>query len=58
MRGKYQLSSYIKSYIFKKYDNKCARCGWNKINEYTKKMPLEVEHIDGNYKNNNEKNLI
>ncbi len=58
MRGEYQLSSYIKNYIFKKYNNKCARCGWNKRNPYTKNIPLEVEHIDGNYKNNNESNLI
>lgn len=35
-RGKYQLSSYIKNYIFEKYNNKCARCGWSKVNPYTK----------------------
>ena len=52
MRGEYQISSYIKKYIFEKYDNKCALCGWGKIN-----IPLEIEHIDGNYKNNNEENL-
>ena len=58
MRGEYQLSSYIKNYIFEKYNNKCARCGWNKLNPYTQNIPLEVEHIDGNYKNNTEDNLI
>ena len=58
MRGEYQLSSYIKNYIFEKYNNKCARCGWNKRNPYTHNIPLEVEHIDGNYKNNIEDNLI
>ena len=52
MRGEYQLSSYIKNYIFEKYNNKCARCGWSKMNPYTKNIPLEIEHIDGNYKNN------
>ncbi len=26
-------------------------------NPYTQNIPLEVEHIDGNYKNNNEENL-
>ncbi len=58
MRGEYQLSSYIKNYIFEKYNNKCARCGWSKMNPYTKNIPLEIEHIDGNYKNNIEENLI
>ena len=58
MRGEYQISSYIKTYLFAKYENKCARCGWGQMNIYTNKIPLEIEHIDGNYKNNNEENLI
>lgn len=58
MRGEYQISSYIKTYLFKKYNNKYARCGWEKINKYTNEIPLEIEHIDDNYKNNNEENLI
>ena len=58
LRGDYQISMYIKTYLFKKYNNKCARCGWGKINTYTNHIPLEIEHIDGNYRNNNEENLI
>ncbi len=58
MRGAYQTSMYIKDYLFKKYSNKCARCGWSMQNEYTKTIPLEIEHIDGNYRNNKEENLI
>ena len=58
MRGEYQISLYIKTYLFNKYKNKCARCGWGELNRYTKNIPLEIEHIDGNYKNNNEENLI
>ena len=57
MRGDYQISLYIKTYLFKKFYNKCARCGWGKINPYTNNIPLEIEHIDGNYKNNIESNL-
>ena len=30
MRGEYQISSYIKTYLFAKYKNKCARCGWDR----------------------------
>lgn len=58
MRGDYQISMYIKAYLFEKFNNKCARCGWGRINPFTKNIPLEIEHIDGNYKNNNEDNLI
>jgi len=46
MRGEYQISSYIKKYLFTKYHNKCAKCGWNKKNVYTGNIPLEIEHID------------
>ena len=57
-RGDYQISMYIKTYLFKKYKNKCANCGWGETNKYTGNIPLEVEHVDGNYKNNKEENLI
>ena len=49
---------HIKTYLFKKYNSKCANCGWGEVNKYTGNIPLEVEHIDGNYKNNKEENLI
>jgi len=57
MRGEYQISLHIKKYIFEKYNNKCALCGWGKVNPYTNNIPLEIEHKDGNYKNNCEDNL-
>jgi len=57
MRGEYSVSEHIRKYLHKKYDNKCSKCGWNKANPYTGKIPLEVEHIDGNHKNNKEENL-
>lgn len=58
LRGSYQISSNIIRYLFEKYNSKCAICGWSKINKYSNKIPLEVEHIDGNYLNNKEDNLI
>lgn len=58
LKGEYQISNYIKAYLFNKYNDKCARCGWGETNKFTRKIPLEVEHIDGNYKNNNEDNLL
>ena len=58
MRGNYQISMHIRRYLFEKYNSKCCICGWGMINKYTSQIPLEIEHIDGNYKNNREKNLI
>ena len=57
LSGEYQLNKNIRKYIFKKYDNKCSECGWDKINPYTNKRPLEVHHKDGDYTNNKEENL-
>lgn len=48
----------IRKYLFRKYHNKCAKCGWGEINTYTGLIPLEMEHIDGNAENNRPENLI
>lgn len=58
MSGKYGISNHLKKYLLDKYGYKCARCGWSRINPYTNTLPLEIEHIDGNYQNNSEDNLI
>ena len=57
MKGQYQISNHIRKYLLEKYEYKCSKCGWNEVNPYTKVIPLEIEHIDGNYLNNNESNL-
>lgn len=33
------------------------KCSWNEINPYTQKIPIELNHIDGNFENNNINNL-
>lgn len=42
------VSNRVRTYLFNKYNNKCSRCGWGETNPFTGKIPLEVEHIDGN----------
>lgn len=56
-QGSEGTSDYIKKYLFRKYDNKCSKCGWNELNVYTKKIPLQLEHKDGHWDNNKESNL-
>ncbi len=58
MKGKYQISNHIRHYLYEKYEYKCSKCGWNKVNPYTNIIPLEIEHIDGDFSNNSESNLI
>ena len=57
IRGEYGISNHLKHYLFEKYDNKCCKCGWGETNPYTQSIPLEIEHIDGNFENNQEENL-
>ena len=54
LRGSYGIGNHLKRYLLEKYKYKCSSCGWGEINPYTSKIPLEVEHIDGNHLNNNE----
>ena len=51
------ISHRVRTYIFEKYNSKCSRCSWSEVNISTGKIPLNVDHIDGNYANNKEENL-
>ena len=57
LKGEYSISKHLKRYLLEKYNYKCSKCGWGEENPYTHLIPLEVEHIDGNYQNNSEENL-
>ena len=50
-------SAHIRKYLFLKYASQCCECAWSEVNTLSGKVPLEVEHIDGDYTNNLEINL-
>ena len=52
------VSSHIRKYIVDKYNNKCAKCGFDTKHPLDGKSILEIDHIDGDAKNNKEDNLI
>jgi hypothetical protein len=52
-----QLSNHLKRYLTEKFGERCCLCNWNKRHSITQKVPLEVNHIDGNALNNSESNL-
>jgi 5-methylcytosine-specific restriction endonuclease McrA len=51
------ISKHIKRFLIEKSGEKCSLCGWNKMNLVTHKVPLEVDHINGNSEDNREENL-
>lgn len=52
-----QLKPFIRRYLIGKFDNKCSKCGWCEIHPITGKVPIEVNHIDGDAENCKEENL-
>jgi len=46
-----------KMLLIEKYGNKCMKCGWCEVNEWTGLVPIELNHIDGNPKNQNLDNV-
>ncbi len=57
-KGKnFLLANPLRRYLIEKANNKCEVCSWNEVNIYTNKVPLEVDHIDGDASNCKEENL-
>jgi hypothetical protein len=46
-----------KKYLIEKHGNKCMECGWCEVNQTSGKVPIELEHIDGDSSNNELNNL-
>jgi rubredoxin len=56
-KGGYKIINRVRKYLLIKNNYKCSQCGWGEINPYSGKVPLEVDHIDGDWKNNRPENL-
>lgn len=53
----YAVHKYIRRFFFEKFNSKCQECGWSKINPSTNKVPLQIDHKDGDASNCKEENL-
>ena len=47
----------LKKYLIWKHGEKCMKCGWCKRNKWTNKIPIQIEHKDGNPHNQSLDNL-
>ena len=46
------ISGNIKRFLLEKHEEKCSLCGWDEKHSSTGRVPLEVDHLDGNADNN------
>ena len=51
------ISQYLKRYLVQKFGEECSVCKWNIRHPITGKVPLEIDHINGNAEDNHEENL-
>ncbi len=52
------LSRHVRRYMLEKFGERCGECGWQKRHLLTGQVPLTIHHIDGNWQNSCEENLI
>ena len=52
-----QIRKAIRSRLLKAAGYQCQECGWSRVNPHTGNVPLEVDHIDGDWSNCAVKNL-
>lgn len=52
------IGRWIRRYLIYKFGDKCMKCGWGEINPFSGRVPIELEHIDGNPENNALNNVL
>lgn len=52
-----EVSNHIRRWLHEKHKSRCSKCNWSEINPVTNKVPLTINHIDGNWNNSSHKNL-
>jgi len=51
------VCKFVRLYLFRTLGRKCTKCGWCEINPTSGKVPVQVEHIDGDFRNCSRENL-
>ncbi|MBD1927026.1 HNH endonuclease [Trichocoleus sp. FACHB-90] len=51
------VSNHVRRFLISKFGEKCSLCAWCEVNPHTGKIPLEVDHINGDWQNNTLENL-
>lgn len=48
---------FVRRYLCETYGERCADCGWNQVNQWTGRIPVQIEHDDGDRSNNSPSNV-
>jgi len=51
------VSTIVRRWLFQTRSEQCELCGWKEVNPTSGKIPLQVDHIDGNPYDHSENNL-
>lgn len=51
------VSVIVKRWLKKERGDKCEICGWHEVHPVTNRVPLQLDHMDGNSLNNGPENL-
>lgn len=58
MRGSfYSISAHVRRWMIETYGERCSRCGWCERHPVTGRVPLTIDHIDGDVANCRPDNL-
>lgn len=52
-----KVSGHVRRWLGLQRGEQCWQCGWNQQHSADGRVPIEVDHIDGNHKNNRPENL-
>ena len=52
-----QTTSFLRKYLIRLLGERCSRCGWAERHPKRIRFPIEVEHIDGDWRNQRVENL-
>jgi hypothetical protein len=53
----HHVNPYVKKWLIQMRGEKCELCGWDKKNPVTKKVPVQVDHANGDPQNHRPENL-